>query len=167
MWFFKDLMDGWIPRGPRHTRKIEGHPQWESRWCKTCIGVKIWYRRKLKQEWTEPSSREWGWAGIAALDTLEPLNFLLTLKAKGNGEIGSKKGEQCCIPGAAEISGDAFLPCRAGGAKSGWNHRKPWDWAKFRGRFFRSEGVFFYCSCGKRWGCDNELMEEPREQNTL
>lgn len=57
-WFFKDLMDGWIPCGPRHTRKIEGYPQWESRGCKTCIGVESWYMRKLEQERTEPSSRE-------------------------------------------------------------------------------------------------------------
>lgn len=74
VWFFKDLMDGWIPCGPRHTWKIEGYPQRESRGCKTCIGVESWYMRKLEQDWTEPSSREQGWAGIAALDTLEPLS---------------------------------------------------------------------------------------------
>lgn len=74
VWFFKDLMDGWISCGPRHTRKIEGYPQRESRGCKTCIGVESWYMRKLEQDWTEPSSREQGWAGIAALDTLEPLS---------------------------------------------------------------------------------------------
>lgn len=141
----------------------------ESTGCKTCTGGKMWYRRELKEKWIEPSSREWGWAGIAALDTLEPLfNFLLTLKEKRWLGNWVKEREQCCIPGASETPGDAFLPSKAGGAKSGWNHRNPWDWAKFQKCFLGFFYCFiFYCFCGKRWGCDNELMEEPQEQNAL
>lgn len=55
--------------------------------------MKIWYGRKLKQGWTEPSSREWGWAGLDALDTLEPLNFLLK-EGKGREKVTEKLGQR-------------------------------------------------------------------------